>query len=244
MIHNLFVLDEKVSQKSRQCTLEILNYIVSIRPYFDQFGIQIKVNKIRSIDLANPRLIDAMKVKKITELPALITPNNVYLGVTGIKNLYEQNIREYEKLSQDDNPESDLQSYYAKEMTLERVAQDNAESDALTESDKIKTAYDMAVAQRKKTERPDNVKSQDLPNAKSWDLPNAKSWDSPNAKSWDSPNVKSWDSPNAKSWDSPNVKSWDSPNVKSAEGEQIDDEDNPQDNLMESAYWNNRSPSI
>lgn len=149
MVHNLYVKivppgDQDV--KSHALTRQALLYVTSRLGLFKQMGLKVNVQRVRAKDLKNPRLVEAMKKRGITNLPALTTPNNVYLGVKEIVDIYQKNTKEYEAFNrredkQDmramDAPESELDRYYRTDMTFDRAeedAQDESIGDQDTES--------------------------------------------------------------------------------------------------------------
>jgi hypothetical protein len=140
-------------RRSRVITLEVLQYIHSRLPILRNMGLAVKVNKIRSQDLQNPRLVEVMKRRGIERLPALTTPNNIYLGYKEISDIYERNIKEFsavgrrgERPVEGAAPEDDLDSFYREEMTFER-AEEDAEETGIGESG------DMMEAMREFMER-------------------------------------------------------------------------------------------
>lgn len=105
--------------KNRDLTLAVLKFIHDRLPIFQRMGLQIQVNRIRDVDLANPRLTDAMKRKGIVRLPALTTPTNLYLGVKEIEIVYKRNLEEFAAFKRQETapvtgmtPEDDLDAYY------------------------------------------------------------------------------------------------------------------------------------
>lgn len=99
-IHNIYVLDVGSTKTSkdvrrRDLTLSILRYIHQKLPIIKQMGVKIQVHKIKKSELSSKRLVKAMKKRRISSLPALVTPKSTYIGNESIRELYEKNITEY-----------------------------------------------------------------------------------------------------------------------------------------------------
>lgn len=166
VVHNLYVLvvggdpSGPHDQKSRELTLAILKYVHDRLKVFTDMGVRVTVHKVKKIDLANPRLVAAMKAKMITSLPALVTPNDAYIGNRAIVEVYDKNIKVFEAWKRRETedvagmaPEDDLSAFYRDEMTFERAAQDDDLGD---DEDKIGEGGDMmdsyrAMMQRRET---------------------------------------------------------------------------------------------
>jgi hypothetical protein len=155
--HNLYV---KVCPKgdpdarSREFTLQVLKYIHGRLSLFAKMGLQIKVHKITTHDLQNPRLRAAMGKKGITRLPAMTTPTHLYLGVAQIIDVYERNIKEYTAVQRREDRkveglarEDDLDAFYRDEMSFERAEDDEKEA-SIGESDDMMSAYQSMIKRR------------------------------------------------------------------------------------------------
>jgi hypothetical protein len=161
--HNLYVkvvTGDDADRKSHEITLAALKYIHSRMSVFAQMGIAVKVNKIRSQDLQNPRLVEAMRRRGITRLPALTTSNNVYTGLKEISDIYEQNIKEFTAVKRRDEravegaaPDDDLDSYYKNEMSFVRAEEDNQET-GIGEAEDMMDAYRRMVERREASRPP------------------------------------------------------------------------------------------
>ena len=146
-------------RKSRDITLEVLSYVHSRLPKFQQMGLSIKVNRIRSQDLQNPRLVEAMRKRGITRLPALTSPNNVYIGFKEISDVYERNIKEFAAIDRREEravdgaaPDgNDLEDFYKGEMSFER-AEEDAQETGIGESDDMMDSYRHMMERREKSE--------------------------------------------------------------------------------------------
>ncbi|MFA6165789.1 MAG: hypothetical protein WC700_04175 [Gemmatimonadaceae bacterium] len=122
--------------KSRELTLELLRYIESRKPLINRMGLAIKIMPIRSQDLQVAKLVEVMKKRGIMRLPALTTPNNTYLGVAEIRDVYERNIKEFESSMRRgeeavvgaDLSEDNLDDYFRDEMSFERAEEDAQET--------------------------------------------------------------------------------------------------------------------
>jgi hypothetical protein len=161
--HQLYVKvitsDDDSDKNSRKITLETLKYIHARLAMFGQMGVAVKVNKIRTQDLQNARLIEAMKGRGITRLPALTTSNNVYLGFNEIRDIYEKNIKEFESVNRRGErpvegaaPDDEaLDKYYADEMTFER-AEEDAQETGMGDQDDMMDSYRRMMERREKSE--------------------------------------------------------------------------------------------
>ncbi len=183
-LHNLFVqtstrigpqeLESPAVLKGRRLTLQVLQYIQDHLGALAKMGIKVRVNRLRRCDLANSRVTQAMKNKGITRLPALVTPNRVYVGMREIAAVYERNIKAFEETVRRSDPVSagdrELRHYYADEMSFERATQDQADGDVMDESADMMDDYRKLLQRREQREssapaptvppagaRPDNV---------------------------------------------------------------------------------------
>lgn len=162
VVHNLYVLvvDKQATapneMKSRELTLRILNFIHGRLALFTEMGIKIRVHKVRKSDLQNQRLAQAMKAKKISSLPALVTPNNTYLGNREIEEVYEKNVQEFNAWKRRGvespaglAPEDELDTFYQSEMTFERAEADGGDDDdTIGEGTDMMDSYRMMVQKR------------------------------------------------------------------------------------------------
>lgn len=163
MVHNLYVKivpETESDEMSKKLTRQILLYITSRLALLRQMDLKVNVNRVRSKDLKNPALTDAMKRRGISRLPALTTPNNVYLGVKEIIDIYQKNMKEYEAVNRRepktahremDRPEDDLDRFYRDDMTEDNAkvdAEDEAIGDQDTES--MMRSYSRMMQRREK----------------------------------------------------------------------------------------------
>jgi hypothetical protein len=107
--HNLYVFTPGTApadKTKRDQTLAVLKYVDSHTSIFKRMGVVVQVHKVRKSDLENPRLIEAMKRQGIRSLPALLTPNAVYVGLQAIFGIYAANIEKFRQATQtpDDDP--------------------------------------------------------------------------------------------------------------------------------------------
>jgi hypothetical protein len=158
-VHNLYVkvvADGDADRMSRDITITTLKYIHKWLPVFTQMGISIKVNKIRSQDLQNHRLVEAMRKRGLTRLPALMTPNGVYIGLKEISGVYDKNVKEFTaaaaRPAEGLLPEDDLDNFYRDEMTFERAGEDSQEA-GIGEGDDMMSSYRHMMERR---DRPDS----------------------------------------------------------------------------------------
>lgn len=127
--------ERAADQVSRELTLRLLKYIHDNLAVIREMGVAVRVEKLSPELLANRSVFDALLAKGITRLPALKTPENVYVGLDPIVGVYEENIRMFlaERRRGDRPPatpdaadEDPLESMYRDEMTLERAEKDRA----------------------------------------------------------------------------------------------------------------------
>ena len=149
--HNLYVkvvTGADVDRKSSDITVSVLKYIHARMPTLASMGLSVRVNTIRSQDLQNPRLIEARRQRGITRLPALTTPNDVYIGLKESTDIYEKNLKEFAAVaSRGERPvegilpeEDPLDSFYRDEMSFERADEDTEEA-GLGEGDNMMDSY-------------------------------------------------------------------------------------------------------
>lgn len=149
--------------QARQRTLEILHYIDSRLGVFHEMRLFVRVHKVRGGDLRQSRLKAAMERRGISSLPALVTPNNTYLGVSAIGGVYEKNCRDFAEWKQKQpgggpgrpplplRPEEDLASFYRREMgggDGEDGDGDGDDDDAMGEGGDIMDSYRAMMTQR------------------------------------------------------------------------------------------------
>lgn len=243
--HTIYVATA-VDSKSKDLTLNILKYIHTRLSIFTEMGISVKITKISNLDLQNTRIVDAMRKKGITSLPALTTSKNIYIGSTAIINLYEKNITTYSTMQRrekvaDLDETNELEKFYADEMTPEKIAEDSQDtgigaSDNMMESyrnmmesrDKKPHANKMASI-TKTVSRPDNISSRSQPQPRS------------QAPDDDDAEIQKTMAALALDIDSSlRTRAHASGGGDSLEG----DVDDPQDDLMERAFWNNHGESL
>jgi hypothetical protein len=100
--HDLYVHTARAAageapRRARESSLEVLHYVDARLPVFRQMRLVVRVHRVRPEDLRHPRLKAALAGRGVTSLPALVTPNNIYLGVAAIGEVYEKNCREFSR---------------------------------------------------------------------------------------------------------------------------------------------------
>lgn len=98
--HDLYVHSGKAAageapRRARESSLEVLNYVDARLSVFRRMRLVVRVHRVRPEDLRHPRLKAALAGRGVTSLPALVTPNNIYVGVAAIGEVYEKNCREF-----------------------------------------------------------------------------------------------------------------------------------------------------
>jgi hypothetical protein len=266
--HNLYVkvvTGADADHKSRDITLGVLKYVHARLPMFARMGLAVKVNKIRSQDLQNPRLVEAMRKRGITRLPALTTPNNVYIGLKEISDIYERNIKEFaavatrgERPVEGILPEDDLDSFYRDEMTFERADED-AQETGIGEGDDMMDSYRHMMERREKSEssRRPRQAAGGRPTATTSDARAAPPRPASSARPDNvaPPAVRRapahMDAEDAEIQETIDRLARDIDDgmrdraFASGGGDSLDDDGgaDPQDDLMERAYWSNQNPS-
>ena len=139
---------------SPSLTLDILRYAHSHIPDFKAMGIEVKVTRITSSQLRVPQLVEAMRRRGISSLPALVTPVDVLRGPAEIKGHYERCFGEFRaRARRDERPVEDTSLddmanvYIASDMTMERFQEDQ-EDDGMDEQKEMMAAYTRRMAHR------------------------------------------------------------------------------------------------
>lgn len=161
--HHLYVIvvganpQTPSDKQSRVTTLQILQFISQRLKIFTEMGVKVNVLKISKKLLSDPRLVAAMKGKGITRLPALKTPNAVYLGREAIEGVYTSNIQEYQawKRREVEKPvglsgEDELDDFYRSEMSFDRAfaEEDMGDEENIGEGGDMMKSYSSALAAR------------------------------------------------------------------------------------------------
>lgn len=107
-VHKLFYKTE--SEASREITVTLLEFIKKNKKVIAAMGIELKLNPIREALLKDARIVDSLRERKITKLPALVTPNKVHLGLAAIIAAYEANINKFTSRKKAE-PEESLHDY-------------------------------------------------------------------------------------------------------------------------------------
>lgn len=180
VVHNLYVLvvggnaAAPNDRKSRELTLAILKYIHDRLPIFTKMGVNIRVHKVNKSDLRNARLVEAMKRRGISSLPALVTPNNTYIGNRSIGEVYEKNIAEYQAFLRQDTEaptgiaqeDDDLSNFYRSEMTFEKAEIDDGlgnDEGGIGEGSDMMDAYRQMMERRETRETKGSGRGQTAP---------------------------------------------------------------------------------
>lgn len=187
ILHMLYVRVVKKSEdfKSYDVTMQLLKFLQSKKMLLSEMGIKLKIFSITTEKLQNAKLKMAMRQSKITNLPALKTPEGVYLGFKSIVQVYQTNIVAYtasKRQGKDDvkgiSSEDEYDEYMRQEMTFERAEEDSSETaigeendmmdqyrhqmqarEAAKERAKSKTQKTKTAPKPAKSSRPDNVGS-------------------------------------------------------------------------------------
>lgn len=142
-----------VDEKSREITLSALKYFQARMDLLANMGVKLRVNKIRSQDLRNSQLVESMRRRGITRLPALITPDSLHIGLKEIVSLYDSNIEAYHASrakpgARAAKPAADnLEMFYKNEMTMERAEEDSKE-EGIGEGDDMMDSYRRMMERR------------------------------------------------------------------------------------------------
>jgi hypothetical protein len=124
--HTLFVKVEPpavagASAESRELTLSVLRFIKSNLEPIRAMGVNVRVQKVRDEDLSNEQAVEMMRERGISRLPALCTPQQVYTGAKAIIGLYEKNLSIFSEKKRRPPPKAaaktpDVESYMHQEM--------------------------------------------------------------------------------------------------------------------------------
>jgi hypothetical protein len=154
------VTGEDADAKSRGFTLEVLQYVHAHLARLTDMGLAVRVVKVTSRQLRDERVRAAMRARSIARLPALVTPNGVYLGFQEISSLYERNFAAYEAIARrgdqpvvGEAPTDELEDYYRSEMTLERARADDKDDDAFGEGGDMMDSYRRMMERRETSDR-------------------------------------------------------------------------------------------
>jgi len=229
-------------EKSRELTLAILKYIHERLPLFAEMGVQIRVHKVKQPDLDNPRVVQALEARKISSLPALVTPSNTYVGTRLIKSVYERNALEYDAWRRREvesptgmTPEDDLAKFYRDEMSFEKAAENDDDSDGIGENGDMMDAY-RTVLQSRNGQQPAAAQGR---TARSRPPP-ARGAPPPRRSDNVSANDPSDSLVNRMASD---IDSQTLSGSDDLDGEGLDAGGSTQDDLMERAYWANQESS-
>ncbi|GFR90047.1 hypothetical protein ElyMa_002557700 [Elysia marginata] len=231
VIHNLYVfaadggkLLDPDSRKSKKLTLAILKFIRDRLSLLLEMGVQVQAYPVKKKNLDNPRFIKAMKRRGISSLPALITPDSTYEGNRSIEKAYETGIAEYQTLLRRNaatalDADDDLANFYQSEMSFEQAADDFEvkSGDMMAAFNQMRQRREAHASKRTEASNPTIARRAD--------------------------NV----APQGKSGSAIDpLRSWKSGDRKEVElgSDFDDDENNPQDNLMEKAYWANMEQTL
>jgi hypothetical protein len=78
---------------ARARTLETLRWLDDNSSSLREMGVAMRVERVGSAALADPKIVAALAAAGVTSLPALRTPTGVYLGLAAIATLYGNNAR-------------------------------------------------------------------------------------------------------------------------------------------------------
>jgi hypothetical protein len=141
--------------KSPKITADLLNYIQSINFVLRRkMGIRIYIFPVRSSYFENQSLITAFLKANITRLPALVTPQNVYLGSDSIMELYNMNLNGLRKHSESSKSEvgkkcDDFDSFCKSEM-----ANKDVDEKSLGEESDVMSSFNQELSRRKIADKP------------------------------------------------------------------------------------------
>lgn len=136
--HTLFVVTNGSKQLMEQ-TKTILRFLAKIKPHLMNMGVAIEVWPVRSEMLQNQKLIDKFRSKKITQFPALKTPNHIYLGIKNIEDIYSRAIKDWQRYASRGtaseaagysgySTEDAYSAFIKDDIDIQRAAQDKGET--------------------------------------------------------------------------------------------------------------------
>lgn len=134
--------------KGKQLNIDALRYVYKNIKTLRQMGVIVKAQGITNSDLKNKKIVTALKSKGITNLPALSTGNQIYLGLSAIVKLYNTNIAEFNKQLNASAPEGDdLEQYFHSQMNAPRKEEDE-DDEAMGGNNKMMDSYRDMVSRR------------------------------------------------------------------------------------------------
>ena len=139
--------------KSRELSLAILTYVRDRVALFAEMGVRVQVTKITKKNLDNPRFVRTIRARGISSLPALATPNKIFIGNSAIEDVYERNIRDFEvwkRRAGDATPEDSLASFYQDEMSIKEADDDGDDDESVGEGGNMMNAYRLMMQKREK----------------------------------------------------------------------------------------------
>lgn len=144
--------------ESRDRSVFILKYFAARKKFLAPMGVEISVLKVRKADLQRPAILQGFAQKRVTSLPALVTPANTYCAAGAIMKIYDGNIEAFQlKARQKEaeiggiHRETDAEEYYRSIMTFEKAANDDKEDDPFEDGatgDQIMSGVEKMMAHR------------------------------------------------------------------------------------------------
>lgn len=216
-IHTLYIkMAASAPTEDREVMLEMLKYIHVNLPVFTKMGITVKIVKIRCQDLQNQEVMATMRARGISRLPALTTSTKVYIGYKEIRDLYERNIVKLRKSPTSDDDDDVLAKFYREELVQPKADDEDDVGVGSGDTEDMMNSYRKMLAQREKTDaarRPPTGRS-------------SGGGDSAAAV------------PRRPAAPPPSVRPDNVSHRQAPSGDDSgEDVDNPQDDLMEKAYW-------
>ena len=257
--HTLFVKVEPPSTEggagaaSRELTLTVLRYIKANLSQIKAMGITVRVQKVREDDLKNAHAIKMMQERGISRLPTLCTPQQVYTGAKSIIGLYEKNISAYSERQRPPPPVKekltpDVDTYMSQQM----MGGDDEDDDGMSEGgSNMMDEYRQVISRRDGSGGVAGPPRQHTPQRAQKDEGNGggRPQMRPNNVATRAPAPRSapqqMGRPSTASGPSPSALHSASPSASNAPpGFDDDDENSPQDDLMERAYLANMDDSL
>ena len=265
--HTLFVKVESATAAgkaaaSRELTISVLRYIKENLQLIQTMGITIQVRKILDKDLKDDRVIKMLRERGITRLPALCTSQQVYIGAKSIIDLYDKNLKSFqaERQKKQAPPKKavaapDIESYFNREMMA--TGHDDDDDENMNEGgDNMMDTYRQVVSRRDGSAGPprghatnrminDDEDMSARPPTRSSMRPNnvAPSRQNTPAKTSGPPARTSEPPPRTGGPPVMGSSSGGGP-ASGSMGGFDDDENSPQDDLMERAYFANMDDSL
>lgn len=91
-LHTIYILDDHVFKR---VNIDFLSYINRNKELLQEMGVKVKVNSLLLDQLQDPEIEDFLRSNNINQFPILISGNKIHKGLQDIIKLYESNFNAY-----------------------------------------------------------------------------------------------------------------------------------------------------